>query len=296
MKIAYTVSTTEYGSDQLNRIPIPRLDGERLAKDLLDPETGIFDDVQSFLNPTSNEFRELTDNLFQYRKRYDLLMIYYCGVCLLDESGELVLAAFDTDPLDPVDSGVSTTFLVQRMDRSFSRQQILVFDWTIAGYKPQGTNIDLSRSLAGHGKWRKFAVNTLELSHELDVKNSSKKIQKTSFSTEFLRGLETGDADQDRDGLITLDEPYGYIKLRMVKQAPESLPQLLTFSENEPFIVARKVETKKRAMGVKWDVLFGTIAVPLVIVLFGWQCDALFASEMAILFLLFFLYLLLRID
>jgi formylglycine-generating enzyme required for sulfatase activity len=58
------------------------------------------------------------------------------------------------------------------------------------------------------------------------------------FTSVLVKGLETGEADLDRDGNVTLDELYDYAYYRIVDETPQQRPGKWTFDVQGDIIVA----------------------------------------------------------
>jgi outer membrane protein assembly factor BamD (BamD/ComL family) len=58
------------------------------------------------------------------------------------------------------------------------------------------------------------------------------------FTRYLVKGLQSGDADLDNDGSITVDELYDYVFAQVVKQTPKQTPGKWTYKEQGEIVIA----------------------------------------------------------
>jgi hypothetical protein len=204
------------------------------------------------------------------------------------------LAAVDTDPKSLADTAIPVALLNGWMDNSFSRQQNLIFDNHFFAINGSGELAmvreapDPVEAFRGKGYWRLLLSSSVNASpiqeHETLLANSPSP----SMSDLIIRGLETGDADINKDGLIGLRDIYYYLKEEMQRRGMGQKPILHTFLEKEDFVLAKKVMAANHGKRIKWDVLSGAITLPIAILILGGKADLIISVEASIFFLLFY--------
>ena len=66
--------------------------------------------------------------------------------------------------------------------------------------------------------------------------------QTSVFTTAVVEGLRSGDADQDEDGLISLDELYDYVYDRVRQANPHQTPSRQFDLQGEIYMGAARLE------------------------------------------------------
>jgi len=278
-RIALIVGTSHYQDQAISRLEMPVPSLHALASVLRDPNIGNFNLVETIFDQPSHEIQRQIRDLFHRRKKHDLLLLYFFGYGALDEAGHLFLAASDTELDSLQGTAIPAAYITDSMDRSFSRQQILIFDCIhIAAFAP-GARIELGSRMGtgpafeGKGYWRivlaaNDATQVAWTGGELlgDVKQSA-------FTRYLIRGLGTGAADLDQDGRVEIGEVYTYIQDQVVQQ-PEALePHKWRYNQREKFYIARNPKLAVRSRPILWDVSVGAIMAPLVTVFLGRYAD-----------------------
>jgi tetratricopeptide (TPR) repeat protein len=110
---------------------------------------------------------------------------------------------------------------------SRSKQQILLLDCCYSGAfgrtKEGGNSVHIGDIFKGEGRAILTASDEMQYAFEGD------KIEGVGvhsiFTKALVNGIETGNADLDKDGLISTDELYDYIYEEVMNQKPEQTPQ-----------------------------------------------------------------------
>lgn len=222
-KLALVIGNTQYADPQLSRLVSPESDVLALADLLGSDQLGQFDDVTRLINVTSSDATREIERFFKLDKYPDdLLLFYFSGHGVLDDTSELYFACSDTD-MELLDStAVSRTYLRKAMDRSRSRRQVIILDCCNSGAFGQGAKAALGSSV---GTQRLVADTpmfepgegwiTLTASDVSEVAWEGNDIvgrpQQSVFTDVLVEGLRTGNADLDCDGWVAVDELYRYL-------------------------------------------------------------------------------------
>lgn len=228
-RLALIIANSEFDDSKLSRLRTPCRDAEVLSQVLGDPAIGGFD-VTLLVNETEPVMRRQIARLYHRRKRDDLLLLYYSGHGIRDEhSGKLYLATSDTEMDIASATALDAAFVRGQIDRSDSQRKVVVLDCCHSGafagaMAALGSSANTQEAFAGKGYGRVIltASNALEFAWEGDELVGEAE---TSVFTRFLvEGLQTGAADRDCDGKISLDELYDYVHDRVIansKQTPQ---------------------------------------------------------------------------
>jgi len=227
-KFALIIGNTEYTDPGLAQLTAPGKDAEDFAGVLKDHEIGAFDSVNIILNQSSAAVNEAIDEFFDQKKPDDLLVLYFSGHGVRDELGSLYLAVRNTIRTRLRSTAIKSDYIREVMDQSRSRRQVLILDCCNSGAFALGTKAATGVSIgtatafeSGYGRIILTASDATQFAWEGD-----KVIGETDnslFTHYLVEGLK-GDADQDSDGRITVDELYDYayeqVKLATPKQTP----------------------------------------------------------------------------
>ncbi len=237
---ALIVATARYGDSKLQQLRAPAADAEELADVLRDPEKGDFD-VEVLLDETHAHLTRAIARFFRDRRPQDLLLLHFSCHGVKDEDGELYLAASDTD-LDLLSAtGISSSWLNERITRTRSRRTVVLLDCCFSGSFPsglrrRGDDVDAPQQLQGRGRAIITASNAMEYAYEGDeLKGQGRP---SVFTEAVVEGLRSGEADLDQDQLVSIDDLYRYVYDRVRDRTPSQTPSIKSDLEG-PLYLAR---------------------------------------------------------
>lgn len=242
VKEALLIGVSNYRHN-LPPLPAAVRDVQALARVLKHPEMGNFDHVQILVDQTGQTIREAIEKLFSYRKRDDLTFLFFSGHGIKDEYGKLYFAVPNTYKDERGElvrsSAVSASFVQDTMNRSPSRRQIVVLDCCFSGAFGDGYSakdnevIDLERELGGEGRAVLTSSNSTQYSFEQHGAD-------LSIYTQFLvEGIESGEADSDRDGVISTNELHEFTRRKVRDIAPAMKPKIFVGEQGFKIYVAQ---------------------------------------------------------
>lgn len=241
-RYALLVATGRYDNEALRRLRSPAGDAQALAEVLEDPEIGDFE-VSMVVDGSHREVTRAIEHFFLDRRRDDLLLLHISCHGLKSDSGELHFAAGDTDRRLLASTSVPALFVHQRMRACRARSIVLLLDCCYSGAFLAGgkgdTTVHVGDELAGHGRAVLTATNRTEYAWEdgrlteLDPEPESSR-----FTGAVIRGLGTGGADRDGDGLIGVHELYDYV-FDELRKSPVAQHPLMWAELEHRVVVAR---------------------------------------------------------
>lgn len=241
-RLALLIGNSDYQDKSLPRLNSPAVDVDRLAKVLKDPNTGAFDQVDVLINKTNGEIEQSIENFFANKKRDDLLLLYYSGHGIKSAQGQLFLTAQNTTSTHRRASSITDSFLKEVMNESDSQRQILILDCCFGGTLVEGAKSNniigqsagsiLPFQQTGYGRIIITASDSMQ--YATDGKHIDGDIQSSMFTHHLVRGLETGEADSDNDGVIDIVELYYYAHGKVV---PKQNPKISTTSHEGRIIL-----------------------------------------------------------
>lgn len=249
MRYALVIGNSEYDDGTLAQLKTPITDTQALAAALNDPSLGQFDDVSLIVNQSESATRRGISQFFAQKKPDDLVLLYFSCHGVLDDRGRLYLAVKDTlhDLLKA--TGIAASFITDEMDSCRSRRQILIMDCCYGGAFVRGTKGGSEKALtqttfegAGYGRVVLTASDSTQFALEGDqvVEQASLSL----FTHYLLNGMTTGEADQDEDGQITLDELYDYTYNQVVGSTPRQTPCKWSYNQQGDLVISKSPRQK----------------------------------------------------
>ena len=245
-KLALIIGNSEYDDTGLARLKSPGLDAHDLAGALGAPEIGAFDDVITLINEAESNVRRAIARFFVNKKPDDLLLLYFSGHGVRDDQGQLYLAVKDTDRALLSATAMPAAFITHQMDASRSRRQVLILDCCNSGAfdratKSGGAGSSMGTATAfegvGYGRVVLTASDSTQYAWEGDQVIG--EADNSVFTRYLVQGLETGEADFDNDGQISLDEWYDYVYAHVVNDTPRQTPGKWSYKQQGDLIVAK---------------------------------------------------------
>ncbi|MEM8778412.1 MAG: caspase family protein, partial [Cyanobacteria bacterium P01_G01_bin.49] len=259
-KVALLVGVSEY-EPGLNPLPAAIKDVEALQQVLQNPDTGGFvpSDIVVLENPPRQRVEEAIEQLFSNRKKDDLVLFFFSGHGIKDDTGRLYLAARNTRKTERGDlvrsSAVPANFIHETMSRSRSKRQVVILDSCFSGAFAEGLlakddgTVNIREELGGEGR----AILTSSSSTQYSFEQQDSEL---SLYTKYLiEGITTGQADQDEDEVVSIDELHQYAREKVREIQPAIQPEIYAIREGfkikltkvppvEPTIKYRKTVAK----------------------------------------------------
>jgi len=250
-RFALIIGSSEFEDAGLAQLKAPDADVAALT------EIGGFDEVKTLVNEPFAAIYPAIAHFFAAKKRDDLLLLYFSGHGVLDDQGRLFLAVKNTRRDLLRGTAVPATFVSDEMDGSNSRRQVLVLDCCHSGAFARGAkgvvgaSVGTAATFQGTGYGRIVLTATDATQYAWEGDQVIGQAQNSVFTHYLIQGLQTGEADADRDGKVTLDELYDYVYARVVNETPKQTPGKWTFKEQGEIIIARNPITKAAELPVE---------------------------------------------
>lgn len=242
VKVALLIGVSQYGAG-FNQLPAATKDVAAMQRVWEHPDMGDFDQVIPLIDSGPQEMGIAIEHLFGGRDRNDLLVLYFSGHGVKDESGSLYLATRATRKNEwgglIRSTAIATRFIQEIMSDSRARRQVVILDCCFSGAFAEGLlakddgSIDIRRQLGGEGR----VILTSSTSTQYSFAQEGSDL---SIYTRFLvEGIETGAADLDEDNVISADELHEYASIKVRKVAPAMKPEIYTVKEGYKIILAK---------------------------------------------------------
>ena len=241
-KISLLIGVSEYGQD-LNPLPSAEKDIVTMQHVLKNSEMGGFDQVKSLLNPEPTAMQEAIEDLFSDRGRDDLVLLFFSGHGVKDERGNLYFATRTTRKTTKGElvrsTAVPARFVQDVMSNSRCKRQVIILDCCFSGAFAEGMTakddgtVDLKAQLGGEGR----AILTSSTSTQYSFAHNEADL---SIYTRYLtEGIESGAADLDSDGMVSLDELHEYASRKVREAAPAMNPEIYRFKEGHKILLTK---------------------------------------------------------
>ncbi|WP_299484955.1 caspase family protein [Acaryochloris sp. IP29b_bin.137] len=234
------VSHCEYGFEPL---PGVQQDIAVMKQVLENPKIAAFDEVQTLLNPNPQLLAESLESFCQDRDIDDLLLVYFSGHgVVLDEQGRfgLTTGVSRTNPQDKVvrSTLVSVDLLQDILNDCKAEQQVVLLDCC---YRQTASsvlahhldNVNFPQHLGGLG--RTIMTSATQARHAFVHKGADL----SSYTFYLVEGLRTGAADQNCDGIISIEEWYAYAKRKVKQEIPALDPQVFNIKAAQNLALAQ---------------------------------------------------------
>jgi len=243
-RLALLVATSVYSDPDLRELRAPGRDAAELSEVLGDLRIGGFE-VQMLVNVPAGEVQEGIEDFCADRRLDDQLLIYLSCHGVLDSNGRLYYAAANTKRQRLAATAIAATWLNERLEDSRARRQILVLDCCHSGAFARGGKGDqelaLQQRFEPHGRGRVVLTASRSTEYSFEAGQASGEGVPSVFTHAIVNGLRTGDADRDRDGLITVTELYQYVYENVRATEPRQTPELWTYGAEGDLLVAHSI-------------------------------------------------------
>ncbi|MFE8958661.1 caspase family protein [Streptomyces iakyrus] len=235
---ALIIANDRYTDQGLKKLRAPAQDAAALEKVLHDPQIGDFE-VEVVHNASADVMRRRIQGFFNERRRADTLLLHFSCHGLKSESGELYFAASDTEPPLLAATAVPSQFVRSCMSVTRAGRSVLFLDCCYGGAFSRGSSsvrasgdVNVLESFAkdepvsGRGWAVITASDSMEYAFEDNhLTEDSSAPRPSVFTHAVVEGLETGEADLDGDGKVSLDDLYEYVYRQVREHNPHQTPK-----------------------------------------------------------------------
>lgn len=160
------------------------------------------------------------------------MLLYFSGHGVRDDSGKLHLATRPTRKNAQGElvkaTAVEASFVQNIISNSRSKQQVIVLDCCFSGAFAEGllakddssVSLEVKQQLGQEG--RVVLTSSTSTQYSFEQQGSDLSI----YTRYLVEGIETGAADLDGDGSISVDELHEYAKRKVQAAAPAMKPKI----------------------------------------------------------------------
>jgi len=251
-KSALIIGNSRYDDPSLARLTAPGEDATDLATTLGAAQIGGFD-VTKLIDASADDLHKAIARFFAGRKYDDLLLLYFSGHGVLDDQGQLYFAAKDTERDLLSGTAVPAAFVKTEMDRCRSKRQVLILDCCHSGAFARGAKGAVGATVGtatafneGDGYARAVLTATDATQYAWEGDQVIGSADNSLFTHFLIQGLQSGDADADGDGHITLQEMFDYVEAQVRLNTARQKPLMWAMKEQGQLIIAENPRANLR--------------------------------------------------
>jgi len=230
-KVALLVSVGSFIHPDLQPLPKAAADVDAMQQTLLDPDLGAFHpaNLTVLKDPPKRDLDAALYHLFlSNRQRDDLLLFYFSGHGLVDESYHFYFSSRETEKragkLLPY-TAVAASTIHQWMSKSRCRRQALILDCCYSGAFVKGMAIkgsataNLDQQLGGEGRAILTAASATEYAW------AGEEYDLSLYTHHLLQGIRTGAANTDGDEYLSMEELHTYVSSKIRDSGYDMTPE-----------------------------------------------------------------------
>ncbi len=243
---ALIIANKEFDDPALTQLRAPGHDADALARVLGNAAIGGFQ-VDLLTDADERTIRNSIAEFFADRRHDDVLLLHFSGHGVKDTRGRLFLTARDTRLARLGATGIAASFINDQLAETLSKRVVLILDCCYSGAFARGAGVRGDDSVhiddafgAGNGRIVLTASSATEYAFEgTDLTRSEG--QPSAFTSALVHGLESGEADLDADGEISIDELYDYTYRSVRATTPGQAPMKWSFGVEGSLVIARSI-------------------------------------------------------
>ena len=231
---ALLVAASTYADPGLARLRAPIGDVEALASVLEDPTLGAFE-LRRLVNLPTEQIKREIEGFFDDARLNDLLLLYMSGHGVLSQTRRFYFATSSTELRWLRATAIEDSFISDVMQHSRARSIVLIVDCCHSGAFAKGLvpksapGVDVVPRFEGRGRVTLTASTELEYAFEevesgATPSNLGASAPGSIFTRYLVEGIQTGSADADQDGKISIDELYDYVYARVREHSQHQTP------------------------------------------------------------------------
>jgi len=245
-KVALLIGVGNYEhSDYFKPLASAPKDVAAMQRILLNAQMGEFTEVIPLIDPDPMQMQEAIETLYRDLSKDDLVLLFFSGHGIKDDSGKLYFSTRVTRKTPKGElvksTAVPARFVQEIMSNSRSRRQVMILDCCFSGAFDPALNakadgsVDL-QELGAEGR----VVLTSSSSTEYSFEQQGSEL---SIYTRFLvEGIETGAADRDNDGKVSVRELHEYATKKVQETAPKMNPKIIVLKDEGFDVVFAKAQ------------------------------------------------------
>lgn len=240
---ALIIGVGTYEDPALKDLYAPHADAARLAGVLTNPGRGRIApaDITRLNDPGLAELQAALGAFAAAVGPEELLLIYFSGHAIRDPSGEVFLACRDTVIGQPWTSALPGRVIRGLLENAPSRTQIVILDCCYAGgvcVAGDGDADAMAAALSGSAGARRVVLAASGTDQEAYERHRPPPVHDQSLFTDaIIGGLETGEADIDGDGMVSMTDLWTHVRRHLRHTTGDRQTPVLASSPSDAGVI-----------------------------------------------------------
>ncbi|MFG2179611.1 AAA domain-containing protein [Streptomyces abikoensis] len=246
---ALLIGNEQYDDSRFGLLPSTQVDTWQLQQVLQNRNIGNFTSVRRLADLTADDMRFEISEFLGGCEEDELALLYVSGhgTRLVQAGGEFHFVARDTDFDRVATTGVSASFVNERLESCWAPQKVALIDCCQSG----GFAVGLRTSDGPAQPAAKSGGGALLTSRGVYVMSSSRAgedsyagaetpdgVEPSAFTGQVVEALRTGKVGKDGTGEVTVDDLFQYVNRRMRADNPRQIPVQSTHGVDDRIILA----------------------------------------------------------
>jgi len=241
---AILIASSQFPAEpKLAPLRCPENDVEGLNKLLSSEVHGAYQEVAPLKNRAHYEVLRAVNVTLKRAKKGDCVLVYYSGHGKLDRAGRLYLVTTNTEVEALESTSIPVATILDYIRLSSCKSVALILDCCYSGAVAEsilrGNVEEQLQSASSSG-----GIYVLTASTAVQAAEEKEGDQYGLLTKHIIHGIESGEADLQEDGLISMDELYQYVH-RKVKQEGFQEPMKWDLNVTGELIIARSGKTPR---------------------------------------------------
>ncbi|MEM7064393.1 MAG: caspase family protein, partial [Cyanobacteria bacterium P01_B01_bin.77] len=227
-KYALLIGVEQYG-EGLQSLPAATKDVAALGKVLDNPDLGGFDNVKQVINPTRAEMEQEIELWLRGREPSDLIVLFFSGHGIKDKQRRLYFAAKNTMKENGLlirSTALPAINIQDYLGSCKAKSQVIILDCCFSGafgnMIPRDTGEINLKDQLGVTEGQVVLTSTNAVGYSFEEKGSGLSI----YTRYLVEGIDSGAADEDKDGVITVEELHRYAEHKTKEISSEMSPEI----------------------------------------------------------------------
>jgi hypothetical protein len=233
-KFALLIGVSHYAS---GISPLPEAERDVQAmQELLEQKD--FDEVQALVDPQGKDLIASIEELLANRRDDDVVLLYFSGHGFRDSNNDEFYLPTRTIGKSSINQMISASFIKEAFNSSRATNQIVVLDCCHSGAASQefSSPKDLASQLISKNRAILASLTPL-------ATFSDRQANLSVFTRYFVEGLQTGLADADCDGSISVNDVYQYVKNKLQNIGLRQFAELFASEKTREISITRSSDS-----------------------------------------------------
>jgi hypothetical protein len=272
-RFALIIASDSYSDKKLTQLKAPTIDAKRLSELLKNPLVSGGYEITTLENTEAHIIRREILRFFKTSEKDDLRILYFAGHGYKSpEDGHLYLATTDSNLELYEETTIPAQFINSQIQKSKSSRIVLILDCCYSGAFARGMIaraedkvLNVKDEFRESGSVILTSGTSMQFSWEGDElkKGEQGTSESTSFYTNLLiKGIESAEADLDKDNSITCNELNEYIRQKMKEDGHPQKPEIYILKGDITIVkkqVIEKIKDLPSLPQIYWENLLDAI-------------------------------------